>query len=130
MSLGLQLAFVWGVTTFLLNYIPTLGSIVAVLPPAVFALVQFDDPTRAALTFSAVTALQVITGSYVDPLVEGRFVSLSPFVVLFSVVFWGWLWGIPGSFVGVPMTLAVVIWADEFDTHRWLYDLTAGPPHT
>ncbi len=126
-ALGLELAFVWGLSTFLLNYIPTLGSIVAVLPPALFALLQFNDLPRAAVTFGAVTALQVVMGSYVDPLVEGRFVSLSAFVVLLSVVFWGWLWGIPGSFVGVPMTLALVIWADEFNVSRWLYTLTAGP---
>lgn len=125
-ALGLQLAFVWGLSTFLLNYIPTLGSIVAVVPPALFAFVQFEEPTRAAFTLGIVGGVQVIMGTYVDPLVEGRFVSLSAFVVLLSVVFWGWLWGIPGSFVGVPMTLALVLWADEYDTQRWLYDLTAG----
>jgi predicted PurR-regulated permease PerM len=118
--IGLELAFVWGMMNFLLNYIPTLGSIVAVIPPALFALVQYDNPLMALAAGGGVAAIQLIMGNWVDPLVQGRYLSLSPLVVLFSVAFWGWIWGIWGAFLSVPLTIGIVILAEQFERTRWI----------
>ena len=78
---GLDFAFVWALLAFLLNYVPTIGSVIAVIPPSLFALVQFDNPTRALLVFFGMAAVQLICGNYVDPLLQGRFLKLSPVAV-------------------------------------------------
>lgn len=125
---GLDFAFVWGLLAFLLNYIPTIGSAVAVIPPSLFALVQFDGLGRAALVFFGLAALQLLCGNYIDPLLQGRFLKVSPVVVLVSITFWGWVWGIPGAFIGVPITLGLVIAADHFPNTRWIARLLSEAP--
>jgi AI-2 transport protein TqsA len=125
---GLDFAFLWGLLAFLLNYIPTLGSALAVIPPTLFALVQFDGFSRPLLVFAGAAVLQVLMGNYLDPYIEGRLVSLSPLVVLVSIIFWGWVWGIPGAFLGVPITIGIVIASDHFPTTRWIACLLADVP--
>ena len=126
--MGLDFAFVWGVLAFLLNYIPTLGSAVAVIPPSLFALVQFDGYTRPLLVFLGMAVLQIVCGNYIDPLIEGKYLSLSPVVVLFSIVFWGWIWGISGAFLSVPIMIGVVVATDHFPSTRWIARLLAEAP--
>jgi predicted PurR-regulated permease PerM len=64
-------------------------------------------------------------GQYVDPLLQGKYLSLSPLVVLLSVTFWGWLWGVAGAFIGVPLTIGIVIACYHFDRTRWIATLLA-----
>lgn len=120
LAIGLDLAFIWGLANFLLNYIPTLGSIVAVIPPVVFGLVQYESLGMALLVLFGVGGAQLIMGQYVDPWLQGKYLSLSPLVVLISVVFWGWLWGIVGAFISVPLTILVVIACEQFERTRWI----------
>jgi predicted PurR-regulated permease PerM len=122
---GLDFALMWGLINFLLNYIPTVGSIVGVIPPVLFALVQFDDPGRALLVLGGVGGVQLLMGNYVDPLLQGRFLRLSPFVVLLSVIFWGWLWGIGGAFLSMPITVAIVIATRQSPRTRWIATILA-----
>ena len=126
--IGLDFALVWGLLNFLLNYIPTLGSIIGVVPPTLFALVQFDGLGMALLTLLAVGGVQLVMGNYVDPLLQGKYLSLSPLVVLLSVAFWGWLWGIAGAFIGIPLTVAAVIACDRFEQTKWIATLLARRP--
>ncbi len=121
--IGLDLALIWGLTNFLLNYIPTLGSIVAVIPPVLFGLVQFQSIPMALLVLLGVGGVQLVMGQYIDPLLQGKYLSLSPLVVLLSVTFWGWLWGIGGAFLGVPLTIGIVIACRRFDRTRWIATL-------
>ena len=121
LAIGLELWWLWGVLNFLLNYIPTLGSIIGVVPPVLFAIVQGGgDPMLPILAFAVVGGVQLVMGNWIDPLVQGKYLSLSPVVVLFSVVFWGWVWGIVGALIGVPLTVLVVLVAREFDSTRWI----------
>lgn len=120
LAMGLDFAFVWGLMAFLLNYIPTIGSAVAVVPPTLFALVQFDGFGKPLTVFLGMALLQILFGNYLDPIISGRFVKLSPVVVLISIVFWGWVWGIPGALLGVPITLGIVIATDHFPNTRWI----------
>ncbi len=120
---GLDLAFVWGALSGLLNYIPTLGSLISVVPPGLFALFQFQDPGKAALVFFGLCFIQLGLGTFVDPLLEGKQLQLSPLVVLFSIAFWGWVWGIAGALIGVPMTVAFVIICRQFPDTQGIAEL-------
>lgn len=126
--LGLDFAFVWALMAFLLNFLPTVGSTIAVIPPTLFALLQFQGSGRALAVFLAMSAVQLIMGNYVDPLIQGRFVALSPVVVLTSIVFWGWIWGVPGAFLGVPITVGIVVATDHFPKTRWIARLLSSEP--
>jgi predicted PurR-regulated permease PerM len=108
LAFGLPLAWVWGFLAFLLEYVPTVGSLLAVLPPALMAL-AVGGPAHGVAVLLAVGAQQIVFGNVVDPRIEGRLMSISPFGVLLSIVFWGWLWGAVGALLAVPLTVAVVI---------------------
>lgn len=118
--LGVDLAIVWGVLAGVLNFVPTVGSIVAVIPPTLFALLQFGLGWEAPVVLLGLAAIQLVLGSYVDPKLQGRYLELSAFVVLVSITFWGWLWGIPGAFIAVPLTAALVVTLKEFDRTEWI----------
>ena len=107
---GLELQREWGVIAFVLNFIPFIGSFVATLLPALFAAAQFESISAALVVFIGLNLLQFVIGSYIEPRVAGTAVSVSPFMVLFAVFFWGMLWDIAGAFIGVPIliTLATV----------------------
>lgn len=123
LAFGLDFAIVWGGLTFLLEFVPTVGSVLAVIPPALFALVHFDSLGRPLALTAALTAAQLTLGNYVDPRIEGRMLSLSPFAVLASIVLWAWIWGAPGALLGVPITVALVTVARHFEGTRWLWAL-------
>lgn len=129
--IGVDFPFMWGLLTFLLNYIPTIGSLLATIPPPLFALLQFGDPWTALLTLLVLGAIQLILGLYVDPLVQGRYLSPSPLVVLISVTFWGWIWGGTGAFIAVPLTILIILTCRQYDRTRWiatlLSDVEDGP---
>jgi AI-2 transport protein TqsA len=116
----------WAIMTFLLNYVPTVGPTVAVIPPTIYALLQFDSVGRAFVVLGGIGTIQFIMGNLVDPKIEGRALSLSPIVVLFSVVLWGWIWGPLGAVLAVPMTLAVVVTCEQFASTRWIAALAVG----
>jgi AI-2 transport protein TqsA len=95
------------VIAFVLNFIPFIGSFVATLLPTLFAAAQFESLYSALVIFVDLNLLQFVIGSYIEPRVAGTAVSVSPFMVLFAVFFWGALWGIAGAFIGVPILIAV-----------------------
>jgi AI-2 transport protein TqsA len=107
-AFGLELIFVWIVLTFLLSYIPTLGSLIAGLLPFLVALATKDLVT-AFLIGAGLLVIEQIIGNFVDPKLQGRELSLSPLVVLMSILVWGYIWGIGGALIAVPMTVLLVI---------------------
>jgi len=122
---GLDLAFVWGFLAFMLNYIPTLGSIIAVIPPTLMALIQYNSFLDAFGVLLMLTVLQMVIGNYLDPRLQGRYLSISPLTVIFSLVFWGWIGGVPGAILGVPLTIGLIITANEFPSTRPIAALLA-----
>lgn len=115
--LGVDLALVWGLIAFILNFIPTLGSIIAVIPPTIIAFI-FQGAGRGIGILIGLAIIQTIMGNFVDPRVQGKSLQLSPFVALVSIVFWGWVWGIPGAILGVPMTISIILLCQEFEATR------------
>ena len=93
---GLELAPEWGVIAFVLNYIPFIGPLVATALPALPAIAQFESWQMALLVFMCLNLIQFLSGSYIEPRIAGATLSISPFMVLFAVFFWSFLWGIPG----------------------------------
>jgi AI-2 transport protein TqsA len=124
---GLDLAVEWGVIAFALNYIPFIGPFVATLLPTVFAVAQFESWQTAIVIFLCLNLIQFIVGSYLEPRIVGRTLSMSPFVVLFSVFFWSYLWGISGAFIGIPIVVATVAMLNQFPSCRWLSLILSGP---
>jgi AI-2 transport protein TqsA len=106
--LGVDFAFVWALLTVLLNYVPNVGSIVAALLPALFALMQHGWLWALAVIAGLAVTEQVI-GNYIDPKLQGRNLNVSPLVVLLSVIFWGWVWGVAGAVLAVPLTVTIVV---------------------
>jgi AI-2 transport protein TqsA len=107
-TIGVELAIVWGILFFFLNYIPTLGSILAGLPPALLAVLTLG-PAHAMVAIAGIFVIEQIMGNFVDPRLVGRKLSISPLVLLVAVVFWGWVWGVPGALLAVPLTATIVV---------------------
>ena len=107
--LGVDFAFTWGALAFLLNFIPTLGSVLASLPPVLIAFVQFGDILHPAIVAAALLAIQFTIGNLVAPKVYGDRLDLSPVTILLFLLFWGWLWGIPGTLLSVPLAATLQI---------------------
>ena len=108
--IGVDFPFIWGVLTFLFNFIPSIGSIVITVLSGAFALVQFLPEWNYVIgAFLAMAITQVIIGNVVDPQLLGERLNLSPVVILLSLLVWGWIWGVIGMFLAVPITGAIKI---------------------
>jgi predicted PurR-regulated permease PerM len=120
---GLDFALVWGLLTFLGEFIPGLGSFVVLVPPTLFALLQFGASGRTLATVAGLVVVQLTLSNYIDPRIEGRRTAVSPMLVLVSIGFWGWMWGALGALFAVPFTVALLITCDHFDGTRWVASL-------
>jgi AI-2 transport protein TqsA len=123
---GLELATAWGVIAFVLNYIPFIGPLVATVFPALFALAQVGSWQLALVVFVCLNLIQFLIGSYLEPRIAGAALSVSPFLVLFAVFFWAFLWGIAGAFIGVPIVIAALTLCDQRESTRWVATLLSG----
>ncbi len=125
---GLPLAFEWGIIAFALNFIPFIGPFIATMFPTVFAVAQFASWPAAVAIFGCLNVIQFVVGSYLEPRFVGNALSISPFVVLFSVFFWTYLWGLPGAFIGVPIVIALLSLCEAHPSTRWIADLFGASP--
>jgi len=123
---GLELATAWGLIAFVLNYIPFIGPLVATVFPTLFALVQFGSWQLAVIVFVGLNVIQFLIGSYLEPRIAGAALSLSPFLVLFAVFFWAFLWGLPGAFIGVPIVIACLTLCEQRESTQWVAALLSG----
>lgn len=117
--LGLDFALLWGLIAFLLNYIPTLGSVIAGIPPVLLALVQIG-PGAAVLVALGYVVINLVLGNLVEPSLMGRRLGLSTLVVFLSLVFFGWMWGTVGMLLAVPLTMVVKIFLENSEDLRWV----------
>ena len=107
--LRLEFALVWGVIQFLLNFIPTLGSIVAGVGISLFALIQFwGDPAKIIIVIAIILAVNMLCNIF-DPRIIGNHVGISPLIILISLSIWGYIWGFAGMLLSVPMTVIIKI---------------------
>lgn len=107
---GVDFPLVWGLITFLLNFIPSVGSIIATFPPLFMALIQFDSPIKyAVITLIGLGGIQLAIGNYLDPKIMGENLNLSTLVIFISMIFWGWVWGPIGMLIAVPIAVALKV---------------------
>jgi predicted PurR-regulated permease PerM len=121
---GLDFPVFWGLVAFVLNYVPSVGSIIAAIPAVLLALVQIG-PDAAFLTTLGYLAVNVALGNFLEPTLLGRRLNLSPLVVILSLVFWGWLWGPIGILLSVPLTMSCRMLLENSDDYRWIATLLA-----
>ena len=115
--IGVDFAVTWGALAFFLNFIPTVGSIMASIPPIVVALVQFYPSIwPGVITLLSVVTIQMGMGNALAPKIMGDQLNLSPVVVLLSLLFWGWLWGIVGALISIPIAAAIKIVCENIET--------------
>lgn len=115
---GVPFAILWGVLAFLLNFIPNIGSMISVIPPVLITLFQFGSISKTLTVLAVLIALQTVVGNFIEPKMMGRGLNLSPLTVLLSLLFWGWMWGIPGMLLSVPLTAAIKIAFEQIDATR------------
>ncbi len=117
--LGVEYAVLWGTLAFLLNFIPTFGSLLAAIPPLLLALVQTGPLTSLAVA-AGYLVINTVVGNIIEPRVMGRGLGLSPLVVLVSLIFWGWVLGPVGMLLSVPLTMMIKIALEIFPDTRWI----------
>jgi predicted PurR-regulated permease PerM len=125
--LGIDNAALWGLLALLLNFVPTIGSVIAAVPAVILALVQLG---LGAAIWTAVgyLAVNTVIGNFIEPRVVGRGLDLSPLVVFCSLVIWGWALGPVGMLLSVPLTMAFRIAFEGHEETRWLAILLAASP--
>lgn len=107
---NLDFAFVWGILTFIFNFIPNIGSILVVIFIGVFSFLQyFPDFTTPTLIIALSTLVQMVMGNVVEPKLQGDKLDLSPFLLLFFFFFWAWVWGAAGMFLAYPLTVVIKV---------------------
>lgn len=117
-TVGVDYPEFWGLIVFMLNFIPTIGSIFAVLLPVLLTLVQFASPAPVLAVLILLTLVQFSLGNVIEPRLMGSSLNLSPLVILLSLAVWGSLWGIAGMVLSVPLTVMVMIVLAHFETTR------------
>lgn len=125
-GLGLHMAYLFGLLAFLLNFIPNVGSIIAVLLPIPVAVTQFQDPWMILAVVAIPGCIHMTIGNFIAPRLMGRGLELHPVTVLLALAFWGLLWGIVGMVLSVPIVAVIRIVLSRFAATKSLANLLAG----
>ena len=103
----IKFAIFWGFLAYLLNFIPTFGSILGVIPPVLMALIQFDSMMYVVFILVLLFVVQTIFGNILEPIYMGSSVSINTIAIIMGLLFWGYLWGVYGMFLAVPLLVMV-----------------------
>lgn len=118
-SVGLDFPLLWGMLAFLLNYVPTIGSIIAAVPPVLLAVVQLGIGEALAVTAGYV-GINIMFGNFLEPRLMGYGVGISPLVVFVGLIFWGWVFGPIGMLLSVPLTMTLKLALESSEDTRWI----------
>ncbi len=127
--LGLELAFIFGSLTFILNFIPVVGSIIAVLLPIPIAILQYSDLSSVMLIIFLPAIIHQIIGNIVEPKIFGDAFGLHPITIILSLIFWGMIWGLIGVLLAAPLTAIIRVSFERFDSTRQIARLLEGKVH-
>ncbi|MGB9765062.1 MAG: AI-2E family transporter [Candidatus Saccharicenans sp.] len=117
---GVNFALLMGFITFILNFIPSFGSIISTLIPVIIAFAQFGNSLIPIWVLLSIAVVDAVLGNFVDPKMMGQSLDLSPLLVIFSLIFWGWLWGIPGMVLAVPILAVLKIIFENVPSLKYL----------
>ena len=118
-AIGLDFPLLWGMLAFLLNYVPTIGSIIAAVPAVLMALVQLG-PGGAMATAIGFVGINVVYGNFIEPRLMGYGVGISPLIVFIGLVFWGFVFGPVGMLLSVPLTMTLKLALESDERTRWI----------
>ena len=124
--LKMELASIFGVLAFLLNFIPVIGPVIVTVLPIPLAMAQFQSPWPVILVVVVPGVIHNVIGNIIEPKMMGKGLDLHPVTVMLALSFWGLLWGIVGMFLAAPITAAIRIVLMQFDTFRPIANLLAG----
>tara|TARA_Y100001970_G_scaffold191696_1_gene233030 strand:- start:10790 stop:11800 length:1011 start_codon:yes stop_codon:yes gene_type:complete len=127
--LGLELAFIFGSLTFILNFIPVVGSIIAVLLPIPIAVLQYSDVSSILLVIFLPALFHQIIGNIIEPKIFGEAFGLHPITIILSLIFWGLIWGIIGVLLAAPLTAIIRVTFERFEGTRQIARLLEGKIH-
>lgn len=127
-AFGLQFALFWGFLAFILNYIPSIGSMLATLIPLIMAIIQFNSLSLIIGLGICLGASQFVIGSVLDPMIMGNRLRLNTITVIFGLVFWGYIWGIPGMLLSVPMMVMVRLLVEQSEDFAIIGRIMGNPP--
>lgn len=117
---GVDSALFWAFLIFILNFIPTVGSLIATLFPALFAVVQTTEIAPFIYILLSVGSIQILVGNVLEPKIMGNSLNMSPLVVILSLTIWGAIWGIMGMILSVPITVMMIIVFEEIASLRFI----------
>ncbi|MBI3804677.1 MAG: AI-2E family transporter [Nitrospirae bacterium] len=126
-AIGIQYAFLWGIFSGVLRVIPVVGLIVSAIPPLFMALIQFDRPGPFFVTLIFLVGLQVIYDYVFIPLTVGHKVDINPLTFLLMLMFWGWLWGIWGAILSLPLTALMRVVFDHSERLKPVGEMLGEP---
>ena len=129
LALGMQNAVFWGFLILVTSYVPIIGGMIGQFLPPLFALVEFSNYWQPGLILVGLTVVQLVVGSIIFPRMQGRSLNLDPVVILLALSFWGLVWGVPGMFLSTPLTVTLMVVADQFPSTRWLAILLSSDGH-
>ncbi len=118
--LQVDFAVLWGALAFLLNFIPHVGAPISIIPPVLVAILKFDTLMPAVWVLVSVTLIHVVLGSFIEPRLMGRSLHISPLLMVLSLLFWGWLWGVVGAVLAVPIMATIKIVCENIPPLRFL----------
>lgn len=126
LGVGLNNVLFWGVIFFLLTFIPNIGVTVGSVAPSLFALIQFPTLWQAITIFVVIQVVATIVGNFIYPRLQAHTQNIDPVATLLSLAFWSWLWGLPGAFLAVPMTLMSMMVFSQFPSTRWVASMLSN----
>ena len=126
LAVGLNNVLFWTVLFFLLTFIPNIGITIGSILPSLFALVQFPTYWQAIAIFAVTQITATVVGNLIYPRMQAQTQNIDPVVTLLALAFWTVLWGIPGAFLAVPLTLMAMMVFAQFDDTRWVAALLSN----
>jgi predicted PurR-regulated permease PerM len=126
LAVGLNNILFWTVLFFLLTFIPNIGITIGSILPSLFALVQFPTYWQALTIFVVTQITATVVGNFIYPRMQAQTQNIDPVVTLLALAFWTVLWGVPGAFLAVPLTLMLMMVFTQFQSTRWIAALLSN----
>ncbi len=129
--LGFSHVVFWSFLIFVASFVPVIGGAVGTLLPPLFALLQFPGLVQPAILFVGLQVIGFVVGNIIQPRMQGTSLNIDPVVVLVSLAFWGFLWGLTGAFLSTPLTVMAMAILAQFSETRWIAVLLSsnGEPY-
>ncbi len=126
---GVSFPIFWGIFGFVINFIQMIGSFVTVVMVSLFAMVELEPSGQLAFFVITVTGVQVLFGAILEPIFMGKSFSINIITVLVMLMLWGYIWGIPGLILSIPITVFFKIILEQFQSTRYVANLLSGTPN-